>query len=73
MQFFVQQQSVDGPCFGGYDISITNKSNTNTGSNSNLGKYSYAHPDYAEGSNEAKSFLAGLHKFLISEIEVFTK
>jgi len=61
-----------GPNFGGYDLEIFNNSNINSDSNSNLGG-SYKHPDYEKDSNEAKSFLAGSHKFKVSEIEVFTK
>jgi hypothetical protein len=61
-----------GPTFGGTDLIIADKSNTNSDSSSYLGR-SYTHPDYAYGSNEAKSFLAGSNKFQISEIEVFTK
>ena len=33
----------------------------------------YKHPSYAFGSKEAKSFLAGSHKFCTTEIEVYTK
>jgi hypothetical protein len=62
-----------GPIFGGgHDLIIADKSNTNSSSYSNLGN-SYTHPDYAYGSNEAKSFLAGSHTFQVSEIEVYTK
>jgi hypothetical protein len=59
-----------GPNFGSYDFEINNDSNINTDSNSNLGD-SYKHPDYEKDSNEAKSFLAGSHKFKVSEIEVY--
>jgi len=61
-----------GPLFGGNDLMITDKSNTNATSFSNLG-HSYTHPDYAYGSNEVKSFLAGSFSFQVSEIEVYTK
>ena len=62
-----------GPTFGGgHDFHISDNSNTNTNSYSNLG-HSYSHPDYAAGSNEAKSFLAGSNNFQVSEIEVYTK
>jgi hypothetical protein len=62
-----------GPIFGGgHDLFIADKSNTNSSSSSNLGN-SYTHPDYAYGSNEAKSFLAGSHIFQVTEIEVYTK
>ena len=62
-----------GPIFGdGHDFVISDNSNTNTNSPSSLGG-SYSHPDYAYGSNEAKSFLAGSYNFKVSEIEVYTK
>jgi hypothetical protein len=63
-----------GPTFGGdlHDLHISDVSNTNKDSYSNLGA-SYSHPDYAYGSNEAKSFLAGSNKFQISDLEVFSK
>ncbi len=62
-----------GPTFGGgHDFYISDNSNTNTDSYSNLG-HSYPHPDYASGSSEAKSFLAGSYNFRVSEIEVYTK
>jgi hypothetical protein len=62
-----------GPTFGGgHDFYIAGKSNLNATSYSNLG-YSYVHPDYANGSDEAKSFLAGSYNFQVSEIEVYIK
>ena len=61
-----------GPAFGGHDLIIADKSNTNTISYSNIG-HSYTHPDYAYGSNEANLFLAGSNKFQVSEIEVYAK
>jgi len=61
-----------GPIFGTYDLYIADKSNTNTGSYSNIGQ-SYIHPDKVYGSEEAKSFLAGSYNFQVSELEVFTK
>jgi len=65
-----------GPTFGGSefddsDIYITNQPNIND-CHSNLG-CSYNHPDYAEGSNVARKFLAGQYHFKVSEIEVYTK
>ncbi len=59
-----------GPKFG-YDFYIGDKSNKNKTSYSNLGHY-YTHPDYAFGSNEAESFLAGSFNFQVEEIEVYT-
>jgi len=68
-----------GPVFGGgpeigenHDIRIEDQSNTSANSYSNLG-HSYTHPDYIEGSNEAKSLLAGTYNFKVSDIEVYTK
>jgi len=62
-----------GPIFGGgHNLYISNNSNTNNDSHSNLGN-SYSFPDYAYGSEEAKSFLAGSYKFQVSEIEVYSK
>jgi hypothetical protein len=61
-----------GPSFGEYDLEIVNNSNTNSYSNSKVGN-SYTKPDCAKRSNEVKSFLAGSHKFQVSEIEVYTK
>jgi len=67
----------NGPTFGGAfgggrDLHICNNSNTSNESYSNLG-ISYKHPNYARGSNEAQSFLAGSCNFLTTEIEVFIK
>ena len=62
-----------GPIFGGgNDICIYNRANKNTNSFSYLGK-SYKHPQYAYGTIEAKSFLAGSEDFQLSEIEVYQK
>ena len=66
-----------GPVFGanngnGNDIAISNNSNANSKSCSNLGS-TYKHPQYATGTNEARSFLAGSNQFQLSEIEVYQK
>ena len=61
-----------GPIFGGCDIAIANNANTTMDSNSNLGD-AYRHPQYAQGTNEAQSFLAGSYKFQLDEIEVYQK
>jgi len=62
-----------GPAFGkGNDLLICNNSNTSNGSYSELGG-SYKHPNYAYGSNKARSFLAGCYNFLTTEIEIYTK
>ena len=55
---------------GGYDIFISDNSNSNTNSFSNLG-YTYTHPEYPFGSEKAKTILAGTHYFQVEEIEVF--
>ena len=65
-----------GPVFGsnngyGWDIYIRDNSNVDK-SSSNLGS-SYTHPQYACGTNEAQSFLAGSRNFQLSEIEVYQK
>ena len=57
---------------GGRDLCLSQNSNTNTLSNSNLGT-SYKHPKYPQGSDEAKNFLAGSHKFKTVEIEMYCK
>jgi len=78
MKFTKDSQAINadskyGPIFGmGIDLLICNNSNTRNESFSNLG-YNYKHPSYAYDSKEAKSFLAGSHKFCTTEIEVYTK
>jgi hypothetical protein len=58
-----------GPIFGfGDDIHIGNNANTTMGSYSELGQ-SYKHPQPSQG----KSYLAGSHRFLLIEIEVYQK
>lgn len=66
--------SIDyGPTFGaGHDINIRSNSNINKHSYSNLG-YSYMHPMFNFGSNEAKEFLAGSFNFRTVEIEVYCR
>ena len=39
---------------------------------SNLG-YTYKHPHYACGTNEARTFLAGSFNFQLDEIEVYQR
>ena len=55
-----------------HDLFISDKSNTNTSSLSNLCN-SYIHPEYEYKSNGAKSFLAGSYNFQVLETEVFSK
>ncbi len=72
-QYSIMAWPNSGPRFGnGHDIFIISDSNTNTNSYSNLGR-SYVHSAYAEGSNEAKSFLAGSYQFQTAEIEVYQR
>ena len=60
-----------GPMFGGgNDIFISDSSNTNMYSRSNVGK-TYSNPDYQYDSEKAKSILAGDYFFQVDEIEVF--
>lgn len=62
-----------GPTFGnGHSLYISNDSNLNKQSYSNLGT-SYKHPNYLYGSNESKSFLADSYYFQTEEIEVYEK
>ena len=61
-----------GPTFGNDDLCITFDQFKNTHGFSNLGN-SHKHPQYAYGTNEAKSFLAGSSSIQLSEIEVYKK
>jgi hypothetical protein len=70
-QYAIGCHSEWGPIFG-YDIFIANNANTTMDSYSNLGDC-YKHPQYAYGTNEAKSFLSGSRDFLFDEIEVYEK
>jgi hypothetical protein len=54
------------------DIFISNNPNTTMDSYSNLGVF-FKHPQYAKGTNEAQTFLAGSYKFQLDEIEVYQK
>ncbi len=60
-----------GPIFG-KDIFIARNANTTIHSSSDLGYY-YKHPQYAQGTNEAQSFLAGSYQYQLDEIEFFQK
>jgi hypothetical protein len=52
-----------GPIFGGgFDIFISNNANKTMDGSSHLG-FSYKHPQYAHGTNEAQLFLAGSFHF----------
>jgi hypothetical protein len=67
----IECNSEYGPSFG-WDIEIANNSNTTMNNYSNLGN-TYSHPQYAIGTDEANSFLAGSYKFQLDEIEVYKK
>ena len=60
-----------GPIFGN-DIVIKINANTTMNSVSYLGDC-YKHPQYAQGTDEAVSFLAGSFKFQLDEIEVYQR
>jgi hypothetical protein len=60
-----------GPIFGN-DIVIENNANTTMNSFSGLG-LAFPHPQYAQGTEEAVSFLAGTFKFQLDEIEVYQR
>ena len=61
-----------GPCFGcANDIFISDNSNANLNSYTNLGS-SFRHPVYTFGSDNAMTFLSGaFYNFQVAEIEVF--
>jgi hypothetical protein len=60
-----------GPTFG-RDIQIANNANTTMESCSLLG-FSYNHPQYAHGTKEASTFLAGSNPFQLDEIEIYVR
>jgi hypothetical protein len=70
-QYAIYCSSGYGPSFG-WDIIIANNANITMDSYSNLG-HTYRHPQYALGTNEAQTFLAGSWYFQLDEIEVFQK
>jgi hypothetical protein len=62
-----------GPTFGrGHDLFIASNSNRSDNSFSYLG-YTFKHEKFAQGSNEAKTLLAGSLNFTVNEIEVYAK
>ena len=74
-QYAIICNSQYGPVFGGSphsDIYIASNANTLMTSCSHL-CHNYKHPQYALGSNEAQSFLAGSYQFQLNDIEVFLK
>jgi hypothetical protein len=60
-QYAIFCHSKYGPIFG-LDISVANNANTTMDSYSDLGDC-YKHPQYAKGTNEAETFLAGSCNF----------
>jgi hypothetical protein len=72
-QYAIYCHSTIGPSFGfSGDLCIANNANTTMDSYSNLGG-TYSYPQYAKGTNEAASFLAGSYEFQLEEIEVYEK
>lgn len=62
-----------GPTFGGgHDIYISDNSNGNTSSYSNLGHGYTSANGYIYGSTQAQSLMAGSYSFQVTEIEVYT-
>ena len=62
-----------GPIFGfGHDICLADNANITMDSHSRLG-CTYKRPQYAQGTKEASTFLAGSHKFQLDEIVVYQK
>jgi hypothetical protein len=70
-EYAIYCHSSNGPTFGD-DIIISNNANTTMDCESNL-SFTYKHPQYAYGTNEAQTFLAGSHEFQLDEIEVYQK
>ena len=70
-QYAILCHSEWGPTFG-RDIQIANNGNTTMEGYSQLG-WTYRHPQYRSGTNEACTFLAGSHKFKLNEIEVYVR
>ena len=69
--FSIYSDASRGYGLGVNDIFVTNNANK-CYSHSHLGS-TYKHPQHAAGSHEAKSFMAGLEYFQLSEIEVYKK
>jgi len=61
-----------GPTFGRFDIYISDSSNLNNSSYSNLGR-SYNFTQFQRDRTKAKNFLAGSYYFSTDEIEVYHK
>ena len=70
-QYSIYLSSTCGPTFGGgYDFVLRDSSNTNPNSLANLG-FTYTNPEYPNGSERAKTILAGTYNFQVNELEVF--
>jgi len=57
--------------WSGFDIFVSDNSNLNKKSTSNLGNH-FKHPNFRDDSKETKTFLAGSEKFTVEELEVYT-
>jgi len=55
------------------DLCISRKLDIGFKNYSNFDSHCYPHPDFKQGSNEARIFLAGSQFFQVLDIEVFTK
>jgi len=70
MRYAIYCETSNGPSFGSnrykdhkcVEISIASNSNTNQWSSSDIG-FTFRHQDYPEGSEKAKTILAGSHNF----------
>jgi hypothetical protein len=67
----IYANSNTGPIFGSFDIFVSDNSNLNKKSTSNLGNH-FKHPNFRDDSKETKTFLAGSEKFTVEELEVYT-
>ncbi len=70
-QYAIGCHSDYGPTFV-EGICVKNNANATMEGCSYLGS-SYKHPQYAYGTDEAETFLAGSHEFQLAEIEVYQK
>jgi hypothetical protein len=70
--YAIYSYSSYGPTFGGgHDIYVSDSSNTNGNSNSDLGYFYQLPKNITYGSTEAKSYLAGSSNWKTTEIEVY--
>ena len=66
----IYSQGCQGPRFGLNEINIECNSHAHRASSSEFG-YTFKHPDYPQGTEKAKTILAGSKYFKTREIEVF--